>query len=138
MKKQNKAQIIEQMKSKKLVKHQIDLAKKMFPHLTKDNSIYDAQTALNATAGYITLAFKDKISEITISDILPAIKKAIKAENKSAIKTSMEEMIVILEKEPAQNAVALLERFGNILGVYSMREFMKQPMSSIKSEEIIS
>jgi hypothetical protein len=65
----NKEQIIAEMKHIEHVKWEKTIAKLLFPFMANMKSIYDAQTALSAVAGYINLELQKKLVEIKVSDL---------------------------------------------------------------------
>lgn len=133
-----KEELVEEVRKAAAVNHQIELAKKIYPLIQDQKSIYDAQTALNAAAGYIQFGVNKRMKDISLSDVMPDILEALTKEKKSAIKTSVEEIIQLLTKEKTEGMVALLQRFGKTLGEYSSTRYMKNPMSVIKLKDIIS
>ena len=137
----SKVEILAQMQKTKEMKHQIELAKKIFPLVSDMKTIYDAQTVVQATAGFIKAGFeeyKKKEDSITVENVQKYTDEFIKDEKKSAIKTSIEKIFETLKDEPAEDVIMLLQTFGKSLSAYSANKFMKNPMSDIKMKDFIS
>ncbi len=116
------------------VEKQKDLAKRIFPLLSKQTNIYDAQTVVNALAGYIKYELELKQREIKLNSLLIDLS----VEKKNLITEAMEAMKVEFQDESANDLASLLERFGQTLSQYSSAQYMKNPMSSIKIEDLIA
>lgn len=129
-----KEEIAAEMKRKAEIEHQKKLVRAMFPILNSVESIYDAQTVVNALSGFIKADMEDKIAELKVSDLEIDLKK----EDDGAIKTAILELQELFSKEGADDASKLLERFGSMLSTFSSREFMKKPMDSIKPDDFIA
>ena len=132
-----KAELVDEVRKNVAVKHQVELAKKIYPLIEDQKTIYDAQTALGAAAGFIKLAIHNKTKEIFVNDIMPDIQESLKNEKKSDIKTAVENIINLLGIESAEEMVLLLDGFGKTLSGYSAKEYMQKPMSDIKLSDII-
>lgn len=130
----SKDQILAEMENQTRIEHMKVVARKIFPLLKGQKSIYDGQTAVNAAAGFIKQELEEKIDLIKVGDLTVELGK----EKPSPIKTAVEQIIEILKDESAGDAAALLERMGNSLGQYSSGEYMKQPMSKIPMDKFIA
>ena len=133
--KQNKTkeQIKDDIRAIEKTKRQIILAKLLFPHMGDLGCIYDAQTALSAFSGYLQAEMEKKLRELKVADL----KIDLSDEPESAIKNTMVKFLGQLEPENAQDVVDLLESYARILGTYGQNQFLKNPMSIIKVEDLI-
>lgn len=122
------------MQRSQKVEKQKKLARAIFPMLSSQKNIYDAQTAIQAVAGFIKLGIANEMAKLNVKDVEFDLSK----EKNSSIKDVMLQIHAFLCEENADDAVALLERFGNGLGQFSSREFMKNDMSFIKIDEFIA
>ena len=95
-----KVEIKKGMKVSAVVQHQMDIARKIFPLLENNKTIYDAQTAVNAAAGYIKLELNKKAEVIKVSTLLEGLTETLKAEKKSEMKKSMEDIFELLLQIP--------------------------------------
>jgi hypothetical protein len=129
-----KEEIAAEMKRKAEIEHQKKLVRAMFPILDSVESIYDAQTVVNALSGFIKADMEDKLSQLKVSDMEIDLKK----EEDGPIKTAILELQELFSKEGAEDASKLLERFGAMLSQFSSREYMKNPMTSIKPDDFIA
>lgn len=122
------------MKHKAKIDRQKQLVKLMWPAIAPLKSIYDAQTVLNAVAGYAKLEIERREREFKLGDL------GIDLANESAsdLKEAMLNIIGLLEPENAREMIELLELFANTLYKYSAAEHLKHPMSEVSVEQIIS
>lgn len=130
----SKEEIAAQMKYNQEIEHQKKLARAMFPILSSQETIYDAQTVVAALAGFIKADMEDKIAALKVKDLEIDLSK----EKDSPIKTAMLELRKLFEKESADDAAKLLERFGTTLSQYSSKEYMKNSMDTIKMDDFIA
>lgn len=119
------------------VLHQIELAKSIFSLLKNNKTIYDTQTVMNALAGFIKFELGKKIDLIKVSLVHDEIKAIIKAEKKSEIKTSLENILELVKDEPAKDVIALLETFANKIGEHGQSIYVKKPISELNIKDII-
>ncbi len=129
-----KEEIATQLVSTAKVERMKVLARLIWPFIQDQKSIYDAQTALNAAAGYIKQELNAKATQIIVKE-LPI---DLKDEKASLIKTAVENLIGLLQTEKADDAAALLERMGNSLGQFAAAKYMKEPMSAVSMDEFIA
>ena len=124
-----KEQIVAEAEQKKEMNKQVALAKKIFETLKGQKTLYDAQTVLNAVAGFTTEAIRVKERNITISELeitLPKVKKM------DSVSKNVEELIALLKDEKAQNVSILMRQMGQNLSEMGANKFLKSEMSSIK------
>jgi len=129
-----KDEVAKEMAHKEMIKAQKALAKRIYATIEKQDTIYDAQTVVNAVAGYIKYELSVKEAGIKLKDLIIDLKNA----PKSKISKAMEELVKELQLENAKDTAMLLERFGQTLGHFSSHEFMKNKMSKIKIEDLIN
>lgn len=110
------------------------LARLIWPFLEPQKSIYDAQTVLNATAGFLKNEFNKKADLIIVKDLPVDLSK----EDEGEIKTAIEHLLQLLQTEKAEDTIALLERMGNSFGQFAALEYLKNPMSAINRDEFIA
>jgi hypothetical protein len=130
----SKGQIIDEIKSKQNVEKQKSLVRAIFPLLSKNKSIYDAQTALNAVSGFISFGIDKKIAEFKVSEIEIDLSK----EEDSEIKKSVVKILDLIKDEDAKALSILLEKLGNSFAQFGAAEFLKNPMKKIKVEDIVA
>lgn len=130
----SKEQITADLEHKSKVEREKTLVKLIFPALGTQKTVYDAQTVLGALSGFIKVEIDKKSASLAVKDLPIDLSKEDDSEIKSAILT----LIDMLALENAKDMSVLLERFGNILAQYSANEFMKQPINTIKIEDIIA
>lgn len=119
---------------KESVKKQKEVARRIFSKLTGLDTIYDAQTAVSALSGYIKYELAVKEMGLKLNDLLIDLKN----EPKTKITEAIDALKVELQEENAKETAGLLERFGNTLAQYSAAQHLKNPMSSMKVEDIIA
>jgi hypothetical protein len=110
------------------------VARDIWPLIEGLKSIYDAQTAVNAAAGYIELELALKMTTVPVKDLMVSLK----SEKKSDIKESVQKIVALLADQSADESVALLKRMGNGFGQYSALQYLKNPMSKIKVDDFIA
>lgn len=130
---QSKEQLHKQMQSAARVERMKVVARIIFPLVADQKTIYDAQTAFNAAAGYIKQALQEKTGEILVKDITIQ-----KVKGEKGIKYSVDAIIAILQNEKAEDSYEILERMGNSLGQFSAARYLKNPMSDIKMDDFIA
>lgn len=128
-------QIAAQMEHQQRVEHEKSLAKLIWPLIESDAlTIYDAQTALTATAGFIAYEVQRKQAELKVGDLTIDMSK----EEPSPVRTAVLSIVGLLQDEKADLSAKLLERFGKTLGMYSANQYMKNKMDTLKSEDIVA
>lgn len=130
----SKEEIAAEMKHKAVVTQQKELVKKIFAAISSQDTIFDAQTVLNALSGFIKYELSQKEATLKINDLLLDLSK----QPKGKITKAMTELKAELQNENAKDTTMLLEHFGNTLGQYSAATFMKNKMSKIKIEDILA
>lgn len=116
------------------IERQKKLARLIFPVLQTQKTIYDGQTVVNAVAGFIKIGIANEMVKLNVKDVDFDLSK----EKRGAIKDAMLQIHALLLGENADEAAALLERFGNGLGQFSSSEYMKNPMSDIDIDKFIA
>lgn len=129
-----KEQLTAQIEHKSKVEREKTLVKLIFPALATQKTVYDGQTVLGALSGFIKVEIDKKSASLLVKDLPIDLSKEEDSEIKSAIST----LIGMLALENAKDMSVLLERFGNILAQYSANEYMKQPINTIKIENIVA
>lgn len=110
------------------------LARLIWPFLEPQETIYDAQTVVNAVAGFLKVELNKKIDLIIVKDLPVDLSK----EEDGDIKTSMEHLFQLLQTEKAEDTIALLEKMGNSFGQYAASEYLKNPISVMNRDEFIA
>lgn len=130
----SKDEIAAQIKQTQRIERQKTLARLMFPFLEGMKTIYEAQTVVMALSGFIKAALAQKSAEIVVKDLTIDLSK----EEDSEVKSAIIALQGLLQTENADDAAALLERFGNGLGQFSSKKYMDNPMSSISVDEFVA
>lgn len=128
-----KTEIALEMGKQERVKQNIAIVKSIFPFISDLASVYDAQTALSALAGFITLDLQKKNNELKVSDLNIDLSK----EKDSVIKDSVQNILGLVVNENAKDVATLLQRFSDTLAQFSAKEYMKQPMKVITVEDFV-
>jgi hypothetical protein len=123
-------QILMEMQSQERISHTKDLVRKMFPAIEGVDTIYDAQTVVHALCGFIM----PHMSKIKMSDLPIDLSK----EDDTKVKKALEELLVILKDEPAKQLMVTLDQFGSSFAKFGADRFLKQPMSAITVDDIVS
>lgn len=110
------------------------MVRQLFPSLEKVDSIYDAQTVVNALAGFIDAHVEQKVQEIKLKEITIDLSK----EEDSKIKTAIEELISMFPEESAQELSESLEKLGTVFGKFAADKYLKQPMSVITVDDLVT
>ena len=130
----SKDELKAQMEHNNKIAKQKIIARKIFPFVKGFKTIYAAQTAVQAVAGFIKLGIANQMIALDVKSLEFDLSK----EKSGPIKDAMLAIHSELLNENADDAVALLERFANGLGQFSASAFMKNPMSKIKEDEFIA
>lgn len=130
----NKDEVLQEM----LYKQKMATIKKMvetiYPHVENISSIYDAQTVVNALSGFLSAHIEKKVLDIKTNDI----EIDLSNEEDSEIKTAILAIVKDMDGQSAQVLSETLEKFGQALSQFSAHTFMKQPMKTIKLEDILT
>lgn len=114
--------------------HIKELCTNIFPHLETLDTIYDAQTAVNALSGFIMAHMEEKLCSILMSEIAIDLSK----EPDSKIKTVVLELADMLKDEKAKSLASILDRLGQTFSKLGAEKFLKQEMNTIKIEDIVA
>jgi len=128
-----KDQIAEDIKRTQKVAHLKEVVKIVFPLLTTE-TIYDAQTALNALVGFVKADLQEKQDAVKMSEVVIDLSK----EKESSITKAMEVIKEALKDEPADEVSQTLERLSRAFGEFGSMKFLKNPMSELKLEELLA
>lgn len=129
----SKDQLLEQQKFQQKVQHLKDLVRKLFPELETVDTVYDAQTVVNALAGFIDNQIEETVKKIKLSDIKIDLSK----ETDSKIKTAILNIEAMFQDEPAQELSESLERLGQTFSKHAADKFLRQPMSTLSVDDIV-
>lgn len=130
----SKDQIAADIAHAEKVNHMKEIVKTLFPFLEKVETIYDAQTAVNALSGFITAHIEKKVLDIKLNDIEIDLSK----EADSPIKTAILDMMESMKDESAQELSETLERLGSTFGKFGAHKFLQQPMNTVTVNDIIA
>lgn len=125
-------QIKAEISQNEKVTHIKEVVAKVFPLLEVD-TVYDAQTVVNALSGFISAHVEAELYKIKLSDVNIDLSK----EEDSKIKTAMVGLIDLLKDEPAKDLAQTLERLGKVFAEFGAAKFLKEPMTAIKIEDIL-
>lgn len=129
-----KAELLQELERQAKIQREISLCKLFWPFVGELDSIYDAQTAVNALAGFISYEVRKKSDELKVQDLAIDLTK----EPESKIKDAVLALQGLIGPENAVTTASLLDRFGKTLAQYSAAQFMKKPMKDLKVEDIIA
>lgn len=130
----NKEELAQLAAHKADIERQKSLIRAIWPDITKDLTIYDAQTVVNALGGFIKFELERKQDEIKVADL--AIDVANEKDEK--LRTAMEAVLKVFNDQKAFDGAQLLERLGKTLGMYSAHMYMKGNMDTLKVEDIVA
>lgn len=122
------------MQSKQRVEHSKEVIRKMFPSIEGMDTIYDAQTVVNALCGFIMPHIENYMSKIKMSELPIDLSK----EEDSKIKIAIGELLETLKDEPAKQLMTTLDEFGASFSKLGAHKFLKQPMNVITVDDIVS
>ena len=111
-----------------------EMVANIYPSLEGVDSIYDAQTVVNALAGFIEAHMQKKLNEVPLS----ALDIDLSKEEDSKIKTAILAIMETMKDKSANEVSETLERLGKTLSQYSAHTFMKQPISTITIKDILA
>jgi hypothetical protein len=129
----SKDQVKAEMLLKQDVAQEKKLAQMIFPYLQKMDTVYDAQTLLHGISGYIHHQLENKMNEFKVND-LPV---DVSQEKEGVFRDMFEQLLILLKDEKADHTIKFMKRYGDMLGYYASKEYLKNPMSIIKEEDLI-
>lgn len=130
----SKEQIQSEINQVEKVKHIKDVVRRVYPLLQDVDSIYDAQTVLNALQGFIKVDLETVLDEITIGYLAMEFEQ----EKDSKIKEAMLAIVKEMADEPADEFSQTIERLARAFSDYGSTKFLKNPMSELKIEDILA
>lgn len=128
-----KEDIKSQVELNQKVEHIKDVVRTIFPLLKGVDTIYEAQTVVNALSGFISAHLETKLGEIKLNDITIDLSK----EEDSKIKSSLLSIVESMKDEPAKDLSQMLERLGRALSEFGANKFLSQPMTEISITDIV-
>lgn len=131
-----KEEIINQIHAQQRIDHAKEVVRRVFPHLSECETIYDGQTVVNALAGFIRPHIENYLSKIKLSDL--PILESITNEEDTPIKRSLVALLEELKDEPAKQVSTTLEGLGQAFSAHGATKFLKQPMSELTVDELVS
>lgn len=129
----SKEQIKEQIANEAKIQHIKGIVRTAFPLIQKVDTVYDAQTAVNALGGLIEAEIENKVRAIKLSELTIDLSK----EKDSKIKTAILKLYDAFKDESAQEFAETMERIGTTLQAHVANEGMKGKMK-IKVDDIVS
>lgn len=129
-----KEQIQADMKQIEKVKHIKEVVRKVYPLLEGVDSIYEAQTVLNALQGFIKVELEKVVDKITVG-VLPL---ELEKEKDSKIKGAILSIALAMKDEPADEFSQTIERLARAFSDFGSNKFLKNPMSELKIEDILA
>ena len=115
------------------IEHIKDVVRIAFPCIEKMDSVYDAQTAVNALGGFLASEVEKEAAKIKVSSISIDLSK----EPDSKIKKAILNMVKLFPDESAQELAETMERLGTTLQAYVANTAMKGKMN-IKITDLVS
>lgn len=110
------------------------LARLIWPFIQDQATIYDAQTALSAAAGFIKQGLEIKTEQVIVKDLA----FDLSGDDASPIKTAVENLINLMTTEKAADASALLEKMSNQLTQFGASKYLQNPMAMVSADEFIA
>lgn len=129
----NKDQIKDQIANDLKVKHIKEVVRIAFPAIDKLDTVYDAQTAVNALSGLIESEIESIVKDIKMSSLAIDLSE----EKDSKIKAAILKIISLFPDESAQELSETLERLGTTLQAYVSGKGMSEKMK-IKVDDIVT
>lgn len=129
-----KEEVAHDMKVMAMAKEKIALVRRIYPFIKDNKSIYDAQTALYALAGYIKFELQQKERAFTIDDLALDMSKEKENEIKDTILKLMEEF----KGEKGFSIAAILSEVGDSLQKYGAIKYLENPMSIIEEKDFVA
>lgn len=130
----SKQEVVSDIKAQEKVKHIKEVVRSIYPSVEALDSVYDAQTAVNALSGFIAAHIENKVALIKLSE-LPI---DLSTEPDSKIKTAIISIMELMKDESAQELSETLERLGTTLQQYIVHKHMSEPMETIKIDDLVS
>lgn len=130
----SKEEISADMAHSQKVTHMKEIVSTIFPIVEKVDTIYDAQTVVNALSGFIAALLEKKVLDIKLSEL----KLDLSTEDDSKIKTAILDIVESMKDESAQEISETLERFGSTLSKLGAHKFLMNPMTEIKLEDLVA
>ncbi len=127
-------QLLMEAQAKIRIEHAKQVVRNMFPVLEEVDTIYDAQTVVNALCGFIMPHIENYMSKIKLSDLPIDLSK----EEDNKIKLALEKLIEMLKDEPAKQLMTTLDQFGVGFAKLGADRFLKQPMNAITVNDMVA
>ncbi len=134
VKNKTKEEIAGDMKMQEKVKQIKEMVRLIFPVIEKVDTVYDAQTVVNALSGFIAALIESKVALIKLQELDIDLSK----EEDSKIKTAILGIMDLMKDESAQELSETLERLGTTLQQYIVHKHMSAPMETIKIDDLVS
>lgn len=130
----SKEEIADQIQKTARVERMKVLARLVWPFIQDQKTIYDAQTAVTAAAGFIKQGLELKTEQIIVKDLV----FDLSADDASPIKTAVENIVNLMGTEKAADAAALLEKMGSSFTMFGASKYLTNPMSDVSADEFIA
>lgn len=132
-KNKSKEEISQQLANDKKVAHIKDLVRIAFPVIENMDTVYEAQTTVNALSGFIEAEIEKIAGKVKLSEIEIDLSK----EEEGNIKTALTELVALFPDESAQELAETMERLGTTLQAFVSNNAMKEKMT-ITVDDIVS
>lgn len=130
----NKDEINAQIEQQSKNEHMKDVVRKIYPSLGNLDSVYDAGTSLQAISGYIAQEIKKRSLVLSISNLSLDLSK----EPEGKVKDAMLEIVELIKDEPAEEVANTLQRLAGALEGYKAFYAMKEPIDTVKLDQILA
>lgn len=130
----DKEAIVSTFLQQEKIAHIKEVVRNIYPLLEKVDSIYDAQTSVNALSGFISAHIENQAAKIKLNELPIDLSKEEDSKIKEAILAIME----LCKNEPAKELSSILERLGKTMGDYGAHEFLKNPMEQLSVDKILA
>lgn len=119
---------------KAFIDRQRTVAKSVFPHVEGLPKVYDAQTAFNAAAGFISYEIEKRTNAFKVSELEIDLSK----EPEGPMKVAVQNILDTVKGENAMEASKTLETMGSKLPGFIANRGLLLPMDTVKMDDFIA
>lgn len=110
------------------------IAKIIFPALQELDTVYDAQTVVQAVSGFIKYAIETRLQALKVSDLTLDSGKG----GNVKVRESIQKVLDLVANSSAEEVEGILSIMGQKFPEYFATKGLKEPMSSIPENEFIA
>lgn len=130
----SKGEIEASIKQNLAIEKSKTLARKIFPAIANLNTVYDAQTVLNAVAGFIEYELQKKENDMKVEDLTIDLSK----QAESPIKAAVVAVLDIVKMENVREASEMAKLMASKLPSYLAGTHMTDKMETISADKFIA